>query len=61
MEAIERKHFEDVAKGLAYYISATLAGAKSKEGLDLNSNYLTNLVITRLSNIINYDEQKIRG
>ena len=60
MEAIERKHFEDVAKGLAYYILATLSEIESEEGLDLNPNYLTNLVITRLSDI-NYDEQKIRG
>ena len=51
MEAIERKHF---------YILATLSEIESKEGLDLNPNYLTNLVITRLSDI-NYDEQKIRG
>lgn len=59
METVERKHFEDIAKGLAYYVLARLSEIECKDGVDVDPSHLTDLVITRLKNI-NYDEQKIR-
>lgn len=49
MESIGKKHFTDLAKGLAYYVLATLSEFESKDRID--PNYLTDIVIDRLQNL----------
>ena len=51
MESVEKKHFTDVAKGLAYYVLATLSRLDNPSDIGLNPEYLTELVISRLRNI----------
>lgn len=58
MKAIERKHFYDIAKGLAYYTLVSLSEIKNRDVVDNNPSYLTDLVISRLSGI-HYDEKLI--
>lgn len=58
MKEIERKHFYDIAKGLAYYTLVLLSEIKNKDIADNSPSYLTNLVISRLSDM-HYDETLI--
>ncbi len=57
MENVDRKHFVDIAKGLAYYVLATLSELEDKDGID--PEYLTKIVIDRLGNT-DYNEQSIK-
>ena len=59
MKSIERKHFCDIAKGLAYYVLAKLSELEDKDGMDVDPSYLAEIVFSRLNNI-NYNEQMIR-
>ncbi len=56
MESIERKHFVDIAKGLALYVLSTLSELEEKDSF--NPEYLTEIVIDRLRNI-DYNKQSI--
>jgi DNA-binding transcriptional regulator YhcF (GntR family) len=56
MESIERKHFVDIAKGLALYVLSTLSELEEKD--NFNPDYLTEIVIGRLRNI-DYNKQSI--
>ena len=58
MKTIERKHFYDLAKRLAYYTLVLLSEIKNKEIVDNDPSYLTNLVISRLSDM-HYDDKLI--
>lgn len=57
MESVDRKHFVALAKGLAYYVLATLSELDDKDCID--PEYLTKIVIDRLGNI-DYDWQSIK-
>lgn len=58
MESIEKKHFTDLAKGLAYYILATLSELECKDCAGIDPNNLTDIVIDRLRNLC-YDRRMI--
>lgn len=57
MESVARKHFVDIAKGLAYYVLSTLSELEDKD--NINPEYLTEIVIERLRSI-DYNEQSIK-
>lgn len=56
MECVERKHFTDVAKGLAYYVLATISKLDNSGNIGLDPELLTEFVIARLKSF-RYNEQ----
>lgn len=56
MECVDKIHFTDLAKGLAYYVLATLPEPESEDNTNYEPNYLTDVVIDRLKNL-SYDGQ----
>lgn len=51
MECVDKKHFTDLAKGLAYYVLATLSELECKDDVNIGPDYLTDIVIARLKNL----------
>ena len=58
MECVEKKHFTDLAKGLAYYVLNSLSNLESKDAVNTTPEYLTDLVIARMKSLCN-DRQTI--